>query len=276
MQTQIERQKNLDRQVVILSTTSHNDVMSNYSNTEMGNSPTPSPLPQCWQDVQDCLNAGIDRIILFGPAGTGKTYAGLHFGDVQAGAHRLVCTEGMTSMDVTGAFMPDGNGKFSWVAGSALKAWEGNGITGGRLIVDEIDKASGDVFATLLAMLDSPESASWEHPESGRVVRPRDGFSAIMTTNIENMEELPTALADRFPIRIRINEPHPDALLALSPDLRNYAVRMADAGERRISLRAFLAFDKLRKSLGDERSASITFGVRAESILDAIAVDKVK
>jgi hypothetical protein len=89
------------------------------------------------------------------------------------------------------------------------------------------------------------------------------------------MEELPTALADRFPIRIRINAPHPDALLRLSPDLRKYAVRMADAGERRISLRAFMAFDKLRSSLGDARSAQLTFGSRAESILDAIAVDRV-
>ena len=249
--------------------------MSNTSNTEMGNSPTPSPLPQCWQDVQDCLNAGIDRIILFGPAGTGKTYAGLHFGDVQAGAHRLVCTEDMTSMDVTGAFMPDGNGKFSWVAGSALKAWEGNGITGGRLIVDEVDKASGDVFALLLAMLDSPESASWEHPETGRIHRPKDGFSAVMTTNIENMEELPMALADRFPVRIRINAPHPSALEKLSADLRDYAVRMADAGKRRISLRTFYAFDKLRKQLGDEKSARIIFGDRASSVLDAIAIDKV-
>lgn len=237
---------------------------------------TTTTLPACWQTLQDCLDAGIDRIILFGPSGIGKTHAGLNMGDTIGGAYRLVCTEDMTNMDVTGAFMPDGSGRFSWVNGSALKAWEGNGVNGGRLIVDEIDKASGDVFATLLAMLDSPESASWENPETGRVHRPRQGFSAIMTTNLEDMADLPTALADRFPIRIRINEPHPDALLVLSPDLRNYAVRMADAGERRISLRAFMAFDKLRQQLGDERSASITFGVRAESILDAIAVDKVK
>lgn len=233
------------------------------------------PMPACWQDVQDCLNAGVDRIVLFGPAGTGKTYAGLNYGHVESGAHRLVCTEDMTSMDVTGAFMPDGNGKFSWVAGAALKAWDGNGVTGGRLIVDEVDKASGDVFALLLAMLDSPESASWEHPETGRIHRPREGFSAVMTTNIEDMQELPTALSDRFPVKIRINAPHPDALLRLSPDLRSYAVRMADAGKRRISLRTFMAFDKLRQQLGDERSARIIFNDRAESVLDAIAVDKV-
>lgn len=232
-------------------------------------------LPDCWQAFEDCLNAGIDRIILFGPSGIGKTYAGLNMGNVEGGAFRLVCTEDMTNADVTGAFMPNERGTFTWNYGSAVKAWEGNGLVGGRLIVDEVDKAGGDVFATLLAMLDSPESATWENPENGRIHRPRAGFSAVMTTNVENMAELPTALADRFPIRIRINAPHPTALLALSPDLRNYAVRMADAGERRISLRAFMAFDKIRKAYGDQKAATLTFGSRAESILDAIAVDKV-
>lgn len=234
-----------------------------------------STLPECWQALEDCLNNGIDRVILYGPSGIGKTYAGLTIGNIDGGAHRLVCTEDMTNSDVTGAFMPNERGTFTWNYGSAVKAWEGNGIIGGRLIVDEVDKAGGDVFATLLSMLDSPESATWENPETGRVHRPRNGFSAIMTTNIENMEELPTALADRFPIRIRINAPHPDALLRLSADLRPYAVRMADAGERRISLRAFMAFDKLRNNIGAERAAVLTFGDRAEAITDAIAIDKI-
>jgi MoxR-like ATPase len=234
-----------------------------------------STLPECWQALEDCLSNGVDRVILYGPSGIGKTYAGLTMGNIDGGAHRLVCTEDMTNSDVTGAFMPNERGTFTWNYGSAVKAWEGNGIIGGRLIVDEVDKAGGDVFATLLSMLDSPESATWENPETGRVHRPRNGFSAIMTTNIENMEELPTALADRFPIRIRINAPHPDALLRLSADLRPYAVRMADAGERRISLRAFMAFDKLRNTLGAQRAAVLTFGDRAEAIIDAIALDKI-
>lgn len=233
-------------------------------------------LPECWKALEDCLNAGIDRVILYGPSGIGKTYAGMTLGKVDAGAFRLVCTEDMTNMDVTGGFMPNGKGGFMWLDGSALKAWKGNGTEGGRLIVDEVDKASGDVFATLLAMLDSPESASFEHPETGEVIRPLGGFSAIMTTNIENMGELPTALADRFPIRIRINEPHPSALLRLSPDLRKYAVRMADAGDDRISLRAFIALDKLRASVGMERACSLTFGDRSRQILDALAIDGVR
>jgi MoxR-like ATPase len=232
-------------------------------------------LPQCWQDVENALNAGIDRIILFGPPGTGKTYAGLTYGDVNAGAYRLICTEEMTNADVTGHYKPNAQGAWAWQEGSAIKAWQGDGQRGGRLVVDEIDKAGGDVFATLLAMTDSPESAKWEHPENGRIVRPLDGFSVVMTTNIEHMNELPEALKDRLPVAIRINQPHPDALALLSADLRTYAVRMADAGERRISLRTFFAFDKLRKSLGDQEASRLVFGKQAESVLDAIAIDKV-
>jgi hypothetical protein len=94
-----------------------------------------------------------------------------------------------------------------------------------------------------------------------------------MTTNIENMAELPVALADRFPVRIRISEPHPNALLRLSPDLRNLAVRLCDAGKQRVSLRSFYDFDKLRSALTLEESADIIFGERAGSIIDAMRVD---
>jgi hypothetical protein len=50
---------------------------------------------------------------------------------------------------------------------------------------------------------------------------------------------------------------------------------MADAGARRLSLRAFMAFDQMRKTLGKERAAQIVFRDRAESILDAIAINGV-
>jgi len=239
----------------------------------MTNTTKITDLPNCWRKLSLALSAGIDRIILFGPSGTGKTFAGLSAGDVQGGSHRLICTEDMTTADVCGAFMPDKNGAFSWVAGSALKAWDGDGISGGRLVADEIDKAGGDVLATLLAFLDSPESASWENPETGRVHRPREGFSVIMTTNIENMRELPTSLTDRFPVRIRIDQPHPNALSRLSNDLRGIAVSLADAGKERVSLRTLYAFDKLRSSLSIEESAEIVFGERANSILEAMKVD---
>ena len=233
-------------------------------------------LPACWQDFHDVLEAGIDRVILFGPPGTGKTYAGLNAGNVSAGSFRLACTEDMTEADIRGMWMPNGNGTWNWHMGAAMKAWQGDGLVGGRLVVDEVDRASGDAESIMLAVTDTIESSKWEHPETGRIHRPKDGFSAVMTTNIENMEELPTALADRFPVRIRINEPHPTALEKLSPDLRKYAVRMCDAGKRRISLRTFMAYDKLRKQLGDENASRVIFGSRAQDVLDAIRVDGVR
>lgn len=237
--------------------------------------PVPDTLPRCWRDVKDTLEAGVDRLILFGPPGTGKTYAGLTFGEVARGAHRLVCTEDMTAADVTGCWTPSADSTWTWLDGQAVKAWRGDGKRGARLVIDEIDKASGDVFALLLAVTDSVESACWEHPQTGRIERPLDGFSVVMTTNVEDPGELPSALTDRFPVAIRINEPHPDALVRLAPDLRDYARRAADLGDRRISLRAFYAFDELTRTLGAERAAEIVFRDLAPEILDAITIDRI-
>lgn len=233
-------------------------------------------LPKCWQDTKDALDAGIDRLVLFGTAGIGKTYAGLNYGQLQGGAYRLICTDDMTNAEVTGCWQPSASGTWNWLDGAGIRAWKGNGKIGGRLVIDEIDKAGGDVFATLLAITDTADSAQWENPANKEIIKPLDGFTVVMTTNIEDMNELPMALKDRFPVCIRINEPHPDALLRLSPDLREYAKQMCDAGERRISLRSFMAFDKLRTAVGAKRSAEMIFGKRAKSILDAIAIDQVK
>ena len=54
-------------------------------------------LPECWQALEDCLNNGIDRVILYGASGIGKTYGGLTIGDVSSGAFR-------TYLDPTRAF----------------------------------------------------------------------------------------------------------------------------------------------------------------------------
>ena len=237
---------------------------------------TTTNLPECWQDVNDILASGINKLILFGPPGTGKTFAGLNMGNVSAGAHRLICNEDMTSADVTGHFKPSGDGTWKWQDGTVIKAWQGDGINGGRVVADEIDRASGDVLSQLLAMFDSEESASWEHPETGRILKPKNGFSVFMTTNIEDMRELPNALKDRFPVAVRINTPHPNALTMLSPDLRGAAAASADADkDRRFSIRAFVAFDTLRKTVSVEKAARLTFGKHYQSVLDAILVNGV-
>ena len=232
-------------------------------------------LPGCWRDFADALAAGIDRIVLYGPSGTGKTYAALREGVTGSGAHRLVCTEDMTAADVTGCWMPTAGGQFEWLDGAALRAWQGDGERGGRLVIDEADRAAGDVLALLLAVCDTDGSARFDHPATGAAFTPLPGFSVVMTTNLERPEELPSALRDRFPVAIEIDAPHPDAIELLPEDLRDAATATAVAHEsRRASLRAFYAFARLREAIEPERAARLAFGVaRGREITDALAID---
>lgn len=232
---------------------------------------------KCWTDFEDVVKAGIKKVILFGAPGTGKTYAGLTHEVGEGGSFRLVCTEDMTTAQVSGTWMPNAEA-WSFAEGMALKAWRGNGQVGGRLVIDEVDKASGDVEGELHNFTDSFASASFMNPETGEVVRPLDGFSVIATTNIENPDWLAPALRDRFPIAIEINAPHPNALKALPENLREVANAVISAEPaRRVSLRAFYDYQVLMNS-GMEigRSAELAFGkVRGEAIVEALNIGTV-
>jgi MoxR-like ATPase len=230
-------------------------------------------IPVCHIQLERVLQAGIDRVILIGPPGTGKTYSGLTVGVEEGNSYRLVCTEDMTTAEVSGMFLPSSDG-FEWKDGVATKAWR----TGGRLVVDEIDKASGDVFALLLAYTDSVASASIDLP-NGETIRPKPGFSVVMTSNIEDANELPPALRDRFPIAITIDAAHPAALMDLSPELRGIAAQIVAAPVgRRASLRAFHALEKLLKGGWHMLEATnFIFGTMlAESINDALRVSMIE
>jgi MoxR-like ATPase len=230
-------------------------------------------LGQCWRDLSDVLDAGVARVLLYGPPGTGKTFAALHFGVVNA-AERLVCTEDLTTGEITGTWMPAGEGRWEWREGPAIRAWHEHGGLGGRLVVDEVDRASGDALSTLLAMTDSSESAKWRNPQTGDWIWPGPNFSVVMTTNLEDLDDIPVALRDRFPVAIRVDQPHHSALESLSIDLRAPASAgsLGDSS-RRVSLRSFYAFDQLRNHLGAERAAHLVFGAtRASDVLDALAI----
>ena len=226
----------------------------------------------CWRDVTDVLAAGLSRLLLYGPPGTGKTFAALHHG-VEGIAERLVCTEDLTTGEITGTWMPTGESRFEWREGPAIRAWRGTDGRGGRLVLDEVDRASGDALATLLAITDSPESARWRNPETLDWVRPGEEFSVVMTSNIEDLEDVPRALRDRFPVSIRVDRPHRSAVERLSADLRAPALGGSLGPEhRRVSLRSFYAFDELRRYHGAARAAHLVFGEGAEGVLDALTI----
>lgn len=227
-------------------------------------------IPKCWQRLEKVLKSGIDRVILHGPPGTGKTYGALTMGIGDRPSVRLVCTPDMTTSQVDGMFMPNERGTFSWHDGAGTEAWR----DGGRLVIDEVDKASSDVSSMLLAYTDSIASATHRLPTKERIA-PADGFSVIMTSNIESKKELPIALQDRFPVAIYINAPHPAALMKLPEDLRAVAAKIVSNPDpdRRASLRAFDAFVTLRNTCDLAEAAEIAFGEElAESVIDTIRI----
>lgn len=228
----------------------------------------------CWQDLADVMAAGINRVLLYGPPGTGKTFAALYYSVLADQAERLVCTEDLTSGEITGTWMPAGENRWEWREGPAIRAWRGSGGLGGRLVVDEVDRASGDALSTLLAITDSTESARWRNPETSEWVQPGPKFSVVMTSNIDDLNDIPPSLRDRFPVSIRIDRPHPSAVASLSSDLRAPALSgsIGPIG-RRISLRSFYAFDQLRRHVGASRAAHLVFGGDfATGVIDAIAI----
>lgn len=222
----------------------------------MESATTTTTMPQCWQDFHSLMSADTRRVILYGQPGTGKTFAAMKYGSHKQ-AHRLICTEDMTDADIIGCWQPAREG-WQWREGKAIEAWR----NGDRLVIDEIDRASGDVLSVLLAMTDTAESSSWRNPETGEVVTPHPEFSVVMTTNLERMGDLPDALRDRFPIALRINTPHPEALERLPEQYRTTAQALCDHAdpEQRASMRAFLELARLEVHIGRAEAARLIFG----------------
>lgn len=220
-----------------------------------------------WNDIIiACKHAR--RVLLFGPPGTGKSYIGTAV-DNKALLSRLYLTMDTPAAEVRGHYLPNENGSFSWHDGPGVHAWR----QGGRLVIDEIDAASGDTLTLLLALLDDPESAQLTLP-TNETIRPKDGFSCVATTN-QLPSVLPEALLDRFDVVIHVPKPSP---FAFRPNCWNNqalsfaaqkAIYLTDgpqkgAGGRPVGLRAFKAIDRLHNSgLPMDHAARLVIGEEA-------------
>lgn len=224
-------------------------------------------------DVWGMVDAvlGVARTaLLYGPPGTGKTFAA-HGRDADRTVYSVTITPDTPAAELRGHYVPVG-GSFEWRDGPAVRAWR----EGARLVLNEIDHAGGDAVAFLLNCLDSPATARLTLP-TGETVRPADGFQAVATMNGSPEHDLLPALRDRFPVAVAIEEPHPAAIESLPADLQDAArgTVCASEPERRITLRAWLAFAAHRRELGPEVAAMAVFGPdRFRDVLASLTIAK--
>jgi MoxR-like ATPase len=197
---------------------------------------------------------------------TNEPARALHIG---ANVYSITLAAETPAAELRGHYIRSGeSGAYVWHDGPAIVAWR----TGGRLALNELDKASDDALTLLYAILDDAALARLTLP-TDETVRPSAGFSCVATMNGEPAS-LPEALADRFAVRILIDEPHPSAIASLPERMRLAAKQTCslEDAERRISLRTWLAFAEIAERAGDERAARLLFRERASVILDSLSI----
>ena len=224
---------------------------------------------ECWTIATAVLTQS-PRVLLHGPPGTGKTYAATRLG-LYPNQMVVSCTltPETPAAELRGFYVPRGN-EFVWQDGPATTAWR----TGGRLVLNEIDRATGDLLSLLLAICDDPLFAQLTLP-SNETIRPTPGFTVVATMN-SVPDDLDFALLDRFPVRIHIDEVAPGALHSLPLDLRDVAAKsgvLADPA-RRVSFRTWSEYAKLRSAVGQEIAARAVFGNRTDDIVNAFLIAK--
>jgi MoxR-like ATPase len=207
----------------------------------------------------------IRSIYLWGPPGTGKTFAALTKAEVSRGVYACTLTEDTPSTDLRGNWIPTKDG-LVWQDGPATSAMR----NGGLLVLNEPTRAAEETLSFLFGVIESPETARITLPNL-ETITPAPGFRCFLCDN-RPPEELPEALQDRFAAELEVLEPHPEALARLSPDLQEAALRcFALDDERRVSLRAWLTIDEIRDEFGLRESCLISFGPeRGSQIFDAM------
>ena len=131
---------------------------------------------------QEFANQGkIPNLLISGSAGVGKTtIANSNVTHV----YNVYMTEETPAAELRGHFIPRGT-SWEWMHGPAIRAW----MEGSRLVINEINAASGDALDFLLAVLDDKSMAGITLP-NGESVKPHPGFNCVATMNGQP-EDLP-------------------------------------------------------------------------------------
>ena len=216
----------------------------------------------------------IKRLLLYGPSGTGKTYAAtLLAQEKDEEVFQITLTPDTPAAALIGHYIIKGGGTV-WNDGVGMAAWRAAHKKPSRLVINEVDHAGPDAISALHVLLDDQRTARMSLP-TGETLGPGPLLRIIGTMNGVPEDLLPS-LQDRFTVRIPINEVAPGAIAALPEDLRTVAINTAlcTDPQRRISVRSWNEFAVLRPAAGEKNAADAVFGDKSDSVLSAIKLNK--
>lgn len=230
----------------------------------------------CWEVVEAVLPHS-RRLLLYGVSGTGKSYTGLALEKVTGRpSYSVTLTEDTPMLELRGTYMPrpakEGGTEFFWHNGAVSRAME----EGAVLILNEIDAAGPDVVSYLMAVCGDPERDFITLP-TGKTLKWHPEGRILATMNGDPDRDLRSALRDRFPTCIKVDQVHPEAIQTLPADLRQAAQQagIIEDDNRRISIRAWQEFAWLRRHIDAEVAATAVFGGRAQEALNALRISRV-
>jgi hypothetical protein len=234
-----------------------------------------------WALAQGMIRTGARRILLYGPPGVGKSFTPWKEAQSMGAKFHSVTLTDMTPMaELRGHFVIKGMDT-QWHDGILMRAWRDSATQKTICVLNEIDHVGADAESFLHNFLDDQEMARVYLP-TGEELMPGD-IQVIATMN-GHPDDLADALRDRFTVKVEIKEPHPDALNALPPALREFAKRMIcdpPKNQERMSLRAFMDFVALTKTAdpntgGITQAARAMFDKRGDDVVQALRVATAK
>tara|TARA_R100000458_G_scaffold22476_1_gene20151 strand:+ start:5344 stop:6057 length:714 start_codon:yes stop_codon:yes gene_type:complete len=224
----------------------------------------------CWNLLSKVLPV-TPRVLLYGPPGTGKTFIANTEGlKKDQEVYQTTLTQDSTAAELLGHYVPNENGAFEWLDGLGVKAWK----QGARLVINEIDNAGVDVMTFLHALLDDPKFAKFTLPNKTKeIVRPAEGFQVVATMN-GVPDDLPEALADRFPVKLHMDKVNPKAIEQLPTELRGVYNDYTDNNSI-FSVRKWIAFAELMNAGIDVKDASVAvFQESSDELIESLALQE--
>lgn len=218
--------------------------------------------------VMDAFKGDRMMLALGGDPSIGKTYIAQHYALEGRECYNVTLNEDTFAGELKGYPVRTKDG-MEWFDGPALRAYR----NGGRIVINEIQRAATNTLSFLLELTDSSNSSCISlPPPSYETVKPHPKFQVIASYN-GDFDDMPEALKSRFAKNVHLKSANPEAIRVLPAELQAIAARtvILEDVERRISLRHWFDFVELKnKGLDEETAAWAIFGDSAQEILNQI------